>query len=117
MGTIRKSDLVRTIYAELRQNVASEISDGDLLRLANLIVQAHGTDPNLLAGFGVAAASRTLLSLPLDEAMDDGGWRVLFFEVGGRGDEDEVGYGESHFPRIRSLLGPEWRHHRWNGPL
>jgi len=117
MGAVRKSDLVRTIFSELRQNVAADISDGDLLRLANLIVQAHGTDPNLLAGFGVAGASRALLGLPVDEAMDDGGWRVLYFEVGNARHEDEPGYGLNHHSVVRRLLGPEWRHHRWNGPL
>ena len=117
MAAIRKSDLVRIIYTDLRQNVASEVSDADLLRLANLIVQAHGTDPNLIAGFGIAGVSRTLLSLPVDEAMDDGGWRVLFFEAVNTPDDDEAGFGRNHFTVIRNLLGPEWRHHRWNGPL
>lgn len=116
---MRKPDLVRAIYAELRRSVASDIPDGDLLRFAHLIVQSRTRDIDLLAEFGRVVAGRSLLSAEVDEAMSDGGWRILEFEGRPISSRDDPEGGERRVLRnlIQRYLGPEWQHHQWIGPL
>ncbi len=77
---MRKPALIRALYAELRQMLGSEVADGDVLKLAHHFVRAYGDAPYQLSEFGVAHDSRPFSSLPVDEAMADGGWRVLYHE-------------------------------------
>jgi hypothetical protein len=116
---MRKSDIIRAIYAELRQNVAADVPDGDLLRLANLIVQSQLTEIDLLADFGRAGATRSFWSSDVFDAMSDGGWRILEFEgrtTSVRDDSDGAERRTLHH-LIENFLGPEWQHHQWTGPL
>ena len=116
---MRKPDLIRAIYAELRRNVASDVADGDLLRFAHLIVQSQSDQTDLLAVFGRAVAERSLWSAEVDDAMKDGGWRILEFEGRTTSSRDDPDGGESRVLQdlIERYLGPEWQHHQWNGPL
>lgn len=116
---MRKPDLIRAIYAELRRSVTSDVSDGDLLRLAHLIVRSQLEETDLLAEFGRVVAGRSFWSAPVDEAMSDGGWRILEFEGRTTSARDDPDAGERRILRslIQSFLGPEWQHHQWNGPL
>lgn len=116
---MRKPDIVRAIYAELRRSVASDIPDGDLLRFAHLIVQSQVGHTDLLAEFGKAVAGRSLLSAEVDEAMSDGGWRILEFEGRTTSGRDDPDGGERRVLQnlIQRYLGPEWQHHQWIGPL
>ena len=116
---MRKSDLIRAIYAELRQNVANDVSDGDLLRLAHLIVQSQLNEIDQLAEFGRAGATRSLWSSDVFDAMSDGGWRILEFEgrtTSVRDDPDGAELGVLHH-LIENFLGPEWQYHQWIRPL
>jgi len=116
---MRKPDLVRAIYVELRRNVAKDIPDGDILRLAHLIVRSQLEERDLLADFGRAGIGHSLLNAEVDEAMSDGGWRILEYEVGCRGVAENLDPTQSYAARtlIERYLGPEWQHHQWIGPL
>jgi len=116
---MRKPDLIRAIYAELRRNIASDIPDGDLLRFAHLIVQSQTQDTDLLAEFGRVVSGQSLLSAEVDQAMNDGGWRILEFEGQTTSARDDSDGGKRRVLRnlIQRYLGPEWQHHQWIGPL
>jgi hypothetical protein len=115
---MRKSDVIRAIYAELRRTVADDIPDGDLLRLAHMIVQAQLTEADLLLEFGRAGVIRSFWSADVFDAMSDGGWRILEFEGRTTSARDDPDGGERRKLRnlIQRFLGPEWQHHQWSGP-
>lgn len=116
---MRKPDLVRAIYAELRDHVAAEVSDGDVLRMAHLIVRSHTAEHDLLADFGKPGAADAFYRSPVDVAMNDGGWRVMEYETRnfGRRDDFDVARHRRVTNLIERYLGPEWQHHQWSGRL
>jgi hypothetical protein len=116
---MRQPDLVRAVFAELRRNLSSDVSDGDALRLAHLIIKSYTEERDLLADFGIARASRSLLHTEVDEAMKDGGWRVMEFEGEGFSTPDDRGPRAGFILQtlLERFIGPEWRHHQWIGPL
>lgn len=116
---MRKPDLIRVIYAELRRTVTNDVPDGDLLRLAHLIVQSQLSEIDLLSEFGRAGTSRSFWSADVFDAMSDGGWRILEFEGRATSIRDDPDGPERRDLRIfiQRFLGPEWQHHQWNGPL
>lgn len=116
---MRKPELVRAIFAELRSTLTPDVSDGDALRLAHLIVRSYTEERDLLADFGRAKASRSLFYLPVDEAMNDGGWRIMEYERSGAGEslEPDPSANRILISHVERYLGPEWRHHQWIGPL
>jgi hypothetical protein len=108
MGSATK---VRAIYAELRASVGVEASAGDLLRLAHFIVKSYAPDLDDSDVYGRPRDSRSFFALPVDVAMEDGGWRILHFEERrsfGIDDIDPQDFAilELH---IRRNLGPQWR--------
>lgn len=116
---MRKPELIRAIFAELRRTLTPDVSDGDALRLAHFIVRSYTEEHDYLADFGRERASRSLLYTPVDEAMNDGGWRVMEYE-GGRESVKDDRDPDTHrilCNLIERYLGPEWRHHQWIGPL
>lgn len=114
---MRKPALIRALYAELRQMLGDEVSSGDVLKIAHHFLRAYTDAPDELAEFGVAEDGRAFASLPVDEAMKDGGWRVLSFENrrqsswADRGDPLDLA---RLVPVLNRYLGPEWRLHDWN---
>ena len=70
---MRKPGLVRAVYAELRLKLGDAHASGDLLKMASLLVSAYHDPLDELAEFGVAHEGRPFSSLPVDEAMADGG--------------------------------------------
>ena len=115
---MRKADLLRAIFAELRRNVAADIPDGDLLRFAHLILQSQVAKVDVLNEFGLSRERYSLFRAPLDEAIKDGGWSVLEFERRSARNDDEDAFDRAPFKSlIESYLGPEWQHHRWIVPL
>lgn len=116
---MRKSEIVRAIYAELRQSVADDIPDVDLLRLAHMIVQSQLSETDISAEFGRPGGSRSFWSLDVFDAMSDGGWRILEFEGKATSARDDPDGGERRKLRnlIQRFLGPEWQYHKWIGPL
>lgn len=114
---MRKPALIRVLYSELRQMLGSEVPDGDVLKLAHHFLRAYGDAPDELAEFGVAHEGRPFSSLPVDEAMSDGGWRVLHFERRGsswidRRDPLELA---RLVPILDRYLGSAWQHYDWIG--
>lgn len=106
---MQKSAQLRAIYAELR-SAGVEAPASDLLKIANFILLTFSSvdslDPEELNFEG-----RPFFGLPLDKAMDDGGWRILEFEA------RRLGIGLEELPpeanalfiqRLRKAMGPEW---------
>lgn len=108
---MRKPDLLRGIYAELRRGLGPDVPANDLLKLAHVILRSY-TDDGKQDDYPSTTSARAFVSLPVDEAMRDGGWRVLEFERM-RGilvdniDSDTVA---DVRPLIEKYLGPEWRY-------
>lgn len=107
---MRKHDVLRAIYVELRATLGPEIPAGEVIRLANLILRAYsGLDHESIDDH---SGSRTsIVSMAVDTAMQDGGWRVLEFE------ESQCSLHERDYdvmlelrPIIEKFLGPEWKH-------
>lgn len=97
---------------ELRRCVGPDVPVGQLLRLTAYISKVATTDQDELQGFGRPGEARALIALPLDDAMSDGGWRILAFERASecgvdRLDSDEL---EHLKPRPQWILRPEWQH-------
>jgi len=116
---MRKPDVIRAIYAELRRTVADDVPDGDLLRLAHLIVQSQAFETDLLSEFGRSSEGRSLWAADVFDAMSDGGWRILEFEGRTTSARDDPDGGNRRILQnlIQRYLGPEWQHHQWIGPL
>jgi hypothetical protein len=111
--------LFRAIYAELRSTLGREVPAADLLKLAFEVMRAYAIDQDGLPEDGRIGFSRLFASLPVDEAMRDGGWRVLDFEerrVYSR-DDCDVGALTALRPLIEKYLGPEWQHPTLTRPL
>lgn len=116
---MRKPAQIRAIYAELRQMLGEEAPAGDLLKIAHLFLRAYSDTPDELREFGVAGESRPFLTLPVDEAMSDGGWRILTFERERSTFldlRDPVAMAKFE-PLLSKYLGPEWQHFRLTGQL
>lgn len=115
---MRKPGLVRAVYAELRAMLGDTHASGDLLKMASLLVSSYQDPFDELAEFGVAQEGRPFSSLPVDEAMSDGGWRILSFES-----KQHDSWRDLRNPvavaRITAILnrrlGPEWQHYDWIG--
>ena len=115
---MRKPGLVRAVYAELRAMLGDTHASGDLLKMASLLVSAYQDPLDELAEFGVAHEGRPFSSLPVDEAMGDGGWRILYFESK-RHDSWRDVRDPVMVSRLTAILnrrlGPEWQHYDWIG--
>ena len=110
-GRVRRSAQLRAIYAELRSNPDIEASAGDLLRLASFILRSFDPELDRIDGSDHPRGSRNLLFLPLDEAMSDGGWRILDFETHRDFTIDELAPLERAIleAHIQTYFGPQWR--------
>ncbi len=108
---MKKPELLRAIYSELRTTVGSEVSAGDLLRLAHHILRAYTDETAGLAEHAESRPEQSLFGMPVDRAMRDAGWRLYKQEVPPEG-RDGYNSGESNLLRakIEKYLGPEWRH-------
>lgn len=102
------------VLEELRRAAGPEVPAGILLRLAAHIVRAGTVEPDELEGFGRQGPSRLFSALPLDEAMQDGGWRILDFERRQQFSLDGLDFEEQKDleARIERILGPEWQQQR-----
>ena len=79
MTAINRPEKVRRVYTELRRAAPEDISAQDLLRIsAKLVALSEGRGGRPLARQG--APRPTFEELPLDKALNDGGWRVMEHE-------------------------------------
>ena len=109
---MQEPPLLRAIYAELRDSAGTEISAGDLLRLAHTILRAFKAEyiegpeePRYRQRDG------EFHSMPVDEAMKDGGWKVLHFEGPGSPPRHDVAPEADMFlnHQLTKFLGHEWQ--------
>lgn len=110
---MQKSIRLRAIFAELRA-AGVDAPARDLIRIANYILltfSADAVDDDLESR---PVDPRSLLALPIDQAMNDGGWRVLEFETRRQVEQDEPSpEARSLFLHcIRKVLGAEWQFQR-----
>ncbi|GAK46784.1 glycoside hydrolase family 2 sugar binding [Tepidicaulis marinus] len=112
--------LFRAIYAELRRGLGKEVYARDLAKLAHLILQTYLDDNESESDWvGRASAGRSIRTMAVDDAMKDGGWRILEFETHRAFSVDDINVGEFNSARaiIEKYLGPEWQHHKIQGQL
>jgi hypothetical protein len=117
---MRKPALVRAIYAELRHMLGEEHAAVDVLKMADLLVSSYVDPPDELLEYGVAQEGRPFVTLPVDEAMNDGGWRILAFENKRRLLSRELDDPNSRemmqiARALNHYLGCDWRNYDWIG--
>jgi len=115
---MQKPALIRAIYSEIRRGLP-ELPAGEALDMAHRLFRAYVLDPDQMKGFGQEVDGRSIGRLPVDEAMRDGGWRILDYELH-RASELEDLDGDKLAalrPIIEKFLGPEWQHHSLVRPL
>ena len=102
---MNRAQQVRAVYAELRHALGPAVPARMLLRCAAEIVAQHHalsapvTDP-------APRPSRSFVSVPLDLAFRDGGWRVLEHERAGLAvASDDAWSPQRHPPRLARILG------------
>lgn len=116
---MQRPALFRAIYIELRSTLGREVPAADVLKLAFELMRAYAIDQDGLPTDNRIGVSRQFVSLPVDEAMRDGGWRILDFEerqVYSKDDRD-AGALTALRPLIEKYLGPEWQHPVLTRPL
>lgn len=108
---MRKSDKLREVFREIRRVVGATVPAIDVARLAHFILRSYQEDDDEIDEYGCPADSRAFLYLPVDEAMSDGGWKVLMFEMRSSADIDRLDSDATTMlnRRLESLLGPEWQ--------
>lgn len=115
---MRKPELLRRIYAELKEGLPSNVPAADVLRLASQILRSYKAPHDYLSEFGRTIDQRSFFSLPVDEAMSDGGWEVAAFErkrePGWVDDECIIDFLDRDV-RLRRFLGPDWKQVNWQG--
>lgn len=116
---MQKPALFRAIYAELRLTLGKDVPSSELLTLATVILRSYAIERDGAAEDGRIGTSRPFFSLPVDEAMRDGGWRVLDFETTQQysKDDHDAGALTTLRPLIEKYLGPEWQHPLLTRPL
>ena len=115
---MRRPDQIRLIYSELRRSLGHEVPGHELIKLAFHLLRAYSSEE--FEKLGQPGRSPSLVSLPVDEAMRDGGWRVLEFENENSAsflDDNDVESREARRSLIERFLGPEWQHHPLMGQL
>ena len=109
---VQKSARIRAIFAELRA-AGVEAPARDLLRIANYILQTFGGEiPEDASLRDPSPDTRQFFTLPVDEAMKDGGWQILEFEARRQQTLEEMTpeARTTFINRIRKALGSEWQH-------
>lgn len=108
---MRRSTQLKLIFEELRRAAGPDAAAGDLLRLAHLVLRAYTFEPTHDDDFGHERDTRSFVSLPVDEAMQDGGWKILSFESSraAGGSETDASDSAVLYRHIAHFLGPEWQ--------
>jgi hypothetical protein len=108
---MRRSEKLRQIYRELRL-AGVEAPASDLVQIASLILRAYSGDTDEVDDFGVPRDTRSLVHMPVDSAMEDGGWRVLEFELKQSRSIDDLDPERLHYIRriARKVIGSPWHY-------
>jgi hypothetical protein len=112
-GPARKSDKIRVIFRELRKAAGPDVPASDLIKLAHVIFRAYNQEPEERDGrFGTPRFRATIENMPVDTAMKDGGWAILYFEK----EQRDAFATETMEKRIniqravQKYLGEQWPH-------
>lgn len=106
---MNRTQQILLLYAELRRSI-SGVAAGDLLRIAALVREAFEEEDDL-AEFDAPSRRAYAYAQPVDQAMEDGGWAILFHD---RRSLINLWYDESDPAdkttfRLRNLIGKiEW---------
>lgn len=116
---MQKPALLRAIFAELRAGLGPEVAARDILKLAHVILRSYTEELEDTADLNDKPGRLPFWAAPVDEAMRDGGWRILEYETAQRSSVDDLTSGETNLLRlmIERYLGPEWRHQTLQGQL
>jgi len=116
---MRKSQLLREIFAELRAGLGPEVASGDVIKIAHVILRSYSEEIDTHAQLAFGSNHHTLASMAVDIAMSDGGWRILEFELENKSQLDDINPVKRNTLRylIEKYLGPEWQHQTLQGQL
>jgi hypothetical protein len=108
---MRRSEKLKEIYAELRAT-GIEAPASDLIRIAHIILRAYSGEDEATDEFGRPREGRSLADLPVDKAMEDGGWRVLEHEERRSNNIDDLDPErlESFRHQAKKVTGTQWHH-------
>ena len=107
---MRKSDRLVAVYKELRAAVGPSVPSVDLIKIAHLILRAYGGNDRELHAVQESRPNRTHLSLPVDRAMNDGGWRLLAESKLQNETEDALDLISLKQELLERFVGPAWYH-------
>jgi hypothetical protein len=74
---LRKSDKLRRIFVEVRRALGREAPASEVLRVSNAILDSYAEYRVELATIEEERPYRGHFALAVDEAIRDGGWRLL----------------------------------------
>lgn len=108
---MRNSRRLREVYAELKRCVSPETPSGDLLRLAHHIINSYAEDDEKIDLLSNREGRKPFFSLPVDVAMNDGGWHIYFFERKLTHTVDDFSRSSLYLlhGNLNKLLGDEWQ--------
>ena len=108
---MHKSTRIKVIYIELRRILGNAVSSRELIKLAHAIFKSHNGHGDSVEEYGKAKERSAFFYLPVDVAMEDGGWRILANELKLLRDIDNCETPELLRLRqyVNVYLGAEWR--------
>jgi len=108
---LRRSDKIRQIYSELR-STGVEGSASDLIKIANAILRTYAGEEDSDDFLSAPVDSKSFVDRSVDNAMADGGWRILEFEETRRRSIDDCSITELREIRRKAhkLIGNTWHH-------
>jgi hypothetical protein len=87
---VNRPQQVREIFAELKQVFGVRVAAGELVRVANALLETYRSlDIEHYGDFGYPKQD-PYFALDVDKAMRDGGWKVLNFEKTGMALSDDL---------------------------
>jgi hypothetical protein len=107
---VNRSQQTKAVFFELRHVFGTELSAGALLRIAARLVAAYHV-VTWQKSYGGYTVPDPFFAQEVDLAMNDGGWRVMYFESGqGMSPCDELPDSDIRVQkRIKGFVGiTEW---------
>jgi hypothetical protein len=116
---MRKAQLLKEIFAELRAGLGPEVAASDVIKIAHVILRSYSEEIDNHAQIYFGRSHHNFSSMPVDLAMKDGGWRIMEFELENNSKLDDINPAKRNALRhlIEKHLGPEWQHQTLQGQL
>lgn len=108
---MRKSDRIRLIYRELRATLGSGVPGRDIARLAHFVLRSYLSEELSEPLEDRLQERRSFIGYAIDDAIKDGGWRVLSFEDRRAWNPDALDTCDliAFNRHLQRWLGPEWQ--------